>query len=76
MPISAYNEAVKNKARIKALEKKLKQLETAKNTDAGAPEAIAAKQVSYPNQHKGKILFFDNIFRYIRSRWTGCIDVQ
>lgn len=71
MPISAYNEAVKNKARVKALEKKLKQLETARSTDTEAPEAIAAKQVSYPDKHKGKLLFFDNIFRYIRSRWRA-----
>lgn len=33
------------------------------------PEVIVAKQVSYPDKPKGKILFFDNIFRYIRSRF-------
>ena len=33
------------------------------------PEVIVAKQVSYPDEPKGKLLFFDNIFRYIRSRF-------
>lgn len=68
MPISAYNEAVKNKARVKALEKKLRQLENARNTDTETPGVIAAKQVSYPDKQKGKILFFDNIFQYIKKQ--------
>ena len=29
----------------------------------------SANQVSYPDKPKGKILFFDNLFRYIRSRF-------
>jgi len=33
------------------------------------PEVIVAKQVSYPDKPKGKILFIDNIFRYIRRRF-------
>ena len=33
------------------------------------PEVIVAKQVSYPNKSKGKVLFFENIIRYIRSRF-------
>ena len=69
MPISAYNEAVKNKTRVKELEKRVKQLEAEKNTDTEIPEVIVAKQVSYPDKPKGKILFIDNIFRYIRSRF-------
>ena len=69
MPISAYNEAVKNKTRVKELEKRVKQLEAEKNTDTEIPEVIVAKQVSYPDEPKGKLLFFDNIFRYIRSRF-------
>ena len=68
MPISAYNEAVKNKTRVKELEKRVKQLEAEKNTDTEIPEVIVAKQVGYPDEPKGKPLFFDNIFRYIRSR--------
>lgn len=68
MPISAYNEAVKNKTRVKELEKRIKQLEAEKNTDTEIPEVIVAKQVSYPDKPKGKLLLFDNIFRYIRSR--------
>jgi len=37
------------------------------------PEVIVAKQVSYPNKPKAKILFFDNIFRYIRSRFDEAL---
>ncbi len=73
MPISAYNEAVKNKNRVKELEKRVKQLETERNTDTEIPEVIVAKQVSYPNKPKAKILFFDNIFRSIRSRFDEAL---
>ena len=69
MPISAYNEAVKNKIRVNELEKRVKQFEAERNTDIEIPEVIVAKQVSYPNKSKGKVLFFENIIRYIRSRF-------
>ena len=69
MSISAYNEAVKNKIRVNELEKRVKQLEAERNTDIEIPEVIVAKQVSYPNKSKGKVLFFENIIRYIRSRF-------
>ncbi len=73
MPISAYNEAVKNKTRVKELEKRVKQLEAEKNSDTEIHEVIVAKQGSYPNKPKAKILFFDNIFRYIRSRFDEAL---
>ena len=57
------------RGKVKELEKRVKQLEAEKNTDTETPEVIVAKQVSYPDKPKGKILFIDNIFRYIRSRF-------
>ena len=69
MPISAYNEAVKNKDRVKELEKKVKQLETERTADVVIPEVIVADKVSYPPAPKAKVLSFDNLFRYIKSRF-------
>ena len=37
--------------------------------DIEIPKVIVAKQVSYPNKSKGKVVFFENIIRYIRSRF-------
>jgi hypothetical protein len=51
------------------LEKRVKQLEAERNTDIEIPKVIVAKQVSYPNKSKGKVVFFENIIRYIRSRF-------
>lgn len=70
MPISAYNEAVKNKTRVKELENRVRQLEAERNTDTDIPEMIAAKRVINPNKSKGKILLFDTVFRYIRNRFA------
>ena len=70
MPISAYNEAVKNQKRVKELEKKVKLLEAQKNTDIVIPEVIVANQASYSHESKGKMLFFNNLFRHIR-RWLN-----
>ncbi len=69
MPISAYNEAVKNKTRINELENKVALLEAEKTADIVIPEVIVANKVSYPPIPKRKILFFDNLIRYIRNRF-------
>ena len=44
MPIDAYNEAVKNKLRVKELEKQVRRLEAGRIRDTEIPEVIVAKR--------------------------------